>query len=655
MRYIRKLASAVFSPVPVSRDRALGISERLSALTTLSSSLEYLNQRKHLEPGGLNDWDIMKKSPESTNPVIRKISNAVAHREVTLALHAARAAVGVGMLLPGNSRWRGAGSLFLGGTTCLLAARHRYGTDGSDQVATLVQGATGLARLSRSTQTQDALLWYVALQANLSYAASGWVKLLGERWRDASALPGVMRTRTYGSEKIYRLTQRHPKTSKYVQHGVLALECLFPLVHLAGGRLTRPVLASAASFHVANGFIMGLGRFMTAFPSMHPMVAYTTTPASHPAVAGRDDRAVKAAGLLLAAGVAASAALAAQRRSTVLEGWPTSRRFVTRHGNELLYETGGDTGDTFGTGATFGTPDTFGTGHGEQPVLVFAAGLASTSEHFAWITERFVNETDHPVVSYARAGYGGSLRRTTAPYELAESVDDLEDLVRGVLPADRKVVLVGHSLGGEIIRRAADRLSDRLAGLVYLDPAHPAELQRSERQSEGSKALSETIAQASRYLRLGSGILMSRPEWLDRLPKEYRQRVFAQYTDARLWTAGKREWEAVEKDFRAFDGTIAPLPVPGLIIAAQQTVDQDPEQLLLYNELSHAHPGHGETGGIEVVEGSDHDSLLTNAAHAHRAADLIAAFLAEVTAARVPAHAGQGEPQDAARTEGTVR
>ncbi|MFE3578935.1 alpha/beta fold hydrolase [Streptomyces vinaceus] len=587
----------------------------------------------------------MKKSPESTNPVIRKISNAVAHRGTTLALHTARAAVSLGLLLPGNSRWRGAGSLFLGGTTCLLAARHRYGTDGSDQVATLVQGATGLARLSRSTQTQDALLWYVALQANLSYAASGWVKLLGERWRDASALPGVMRTRTYGSEKIYRLTQRHPKTSKYVQHGVLALECLFPLVHLAGGRLTRPVLACAASFHVANGFIMGLGRFMTAFPSMHPMVAYTTTPASHPAVAGRDDRAVKAAALLLAAGVAASAALAAQRRSTVLEGWPTSRKFVTRHGNELLYETGGDTALS------------------EEPVLVFAAGLASTSEHFAWITERFVNESDHPVVSYARAGYGGSLRRTTAPYALTESVDDLEDLVRGVLPAGREVVLVGHSLGGEIIRRAADRLSDRLAGLVYLDPAHPAELQRSQRQNEGSKALSETIAQASRYLRLGTGILMSRPEWLDRLPKEYRQRVFAQYTDARLWTAGKREWEAVEKDFRAFDGAIAPLPVPGLIIAAQQTVDQDPEQLLLYNELSFAHPGHGETGGIEVVEGSDHDSLLTNAAHAHRAADLITAFLAEVQAevpaARVPADARQdephGRPRDAARTEGAER
>ncbi|MEU3911491.1 alpha/beta fold hydrolase [Streptomyces sp. NPDC029721] len=628
MRYLRKLASAVFSPVPVSRDRALGISERLSALTTLSSSLEYLHQRKQLDPGGLNDWDIMKKSPESKNLFIRRVSGAVAGKHVTLALHASRAAVSAGLLLPGNSRWRGAGSLFLGATTCLLAARHRYGTDGSDQVATLVQGATGLARLSTSPQTKDAFLWYVALQANLSYAASGWVKLIGERWRDASALPGVMRTRTYGSEGVYRLTQRYPRTSKYLQHGVLAMECLFPVVYLAGGRLTRPFLASAVGFHVANGFVMGLGRFMTAFPSLHPMVAYTTVPASHPAVAGRDDRAVKAAAVLLAAGVALSAAVAVQRRAAVLEGWPTSRKFVTRHGNELMYETGG---------AEFS----------EEPVLVFCAGLASTSEHFSWITERFVNETEHAVVSYARAGYGGSLRRTTVPYELAESVDDLEDLVRGVVPADRRVVLVGHSLGGELIRRAAARLGDRVAGLVYLDPAHPAELQRSQRQSKGAKDLRDTIAHASLYLRLGTGVLMSRPDWLDRLPKAYRERVFAQYTDARLWKAGKREWEAVEKEFRAFDGRIDPIGAPGLIIAAQQTVDQDPEQLLLYNELAHAHqdqdehggPGEdgglGGLGGIKVVEGSDHDSLLTNAPHAHRAADLIAEFLGGVRGAGV--------------------
>ncbi|MEU6380128.1 alpha/beta fold hydrolase [Streptomyces sp. NPDC046909] len=435
------------------------------------------------------------------------------------------------------------------------------------------------------------------------------MKLVGDKWRDASALPGVMRTRTYGCEPVYRLTQRWPRTSKAVQHGVLAMECLFPLVHVAGGRLTRPLLAAAGSFHVANGFVMGLGRFMTAFPAMHPMVAYTTAPASHPAVAGRDDRAVGAAGVLLAGAVAAGALVAAQRRAVVLEGWPTSRTVVTRHGNELMYEAGG--------------PDS------DAPVLVFCAGLASTSEHFAWITERFAHGSRHAVVSYARAGYAGSRRRTGAPYGLAESVDDLEDLVRAVVPEHRAVVLVGHSLGGELIRRAAERLPERLAGLVYLDPSHPAELQRSDRQRAGAKDLRDTLTHVARYLRLGTGVLMSRPGWLDRLPTAYREKVFAQYTDARLWQAARREWLAVEKEFAEFTGTVAPVPVPGLIIAAQQTVDQDPEQLLMYDELARAHEGGSGRSGVQVLEGADHDSMLTDARHAHRAAALMAEFLAD--------------------------
>lgn len=595
----------------------MGISERLAALTTLSSSLEYLHQRKQLESGGLNDWEIMRESPESKNPALRKLTDMVSGRRTTVALHAARAAVSVGLLLPGNSRWRGAGNLFLSGTTGLLQARHRYGTDGSDQVATLVQSATGLARLSRTPQTQDALLWYVAMQATLSYGVSGWVKLVGDKWRTGEALPGVMRTRTYGSESAYRLTQKHPRTAKYVQHGVLALECLFPLVYAARGRLTRPVLAAAGSFHVTNAFVMGLGRFMTAFTSMHPMVAYTTAPLSHPAVAGRDDRAVKAAGLLLAAGIALSAALAAQRRCAVLEGWPTSRTVTTRHGNELQYETGGrDDADT--------------------PVLVFCAGLSSTSEHFAWITEQFAYDSEHAVVAYARSGYAGSRRHSTSPYTLSESVDDLEDLVRQVVPHNRKVILVGHSLGGELIRRVSPRLADRVAGLVYLDPAHPAELQRSQRQSVGAKDLRETIAHATRYLTLGTGVVMSRPEWVDKLPARYRDKVFAQYTDARLWKAAKREWAAVEEDFRSFEGDIDPITAPGLVIAAQQTVDQDPDQLLLYNELVQAHRGPGQ-GGLKVVEEADHDSLLTDARFAHKAAALMADFLTGVSDAATAA------------------
>lgn len=46
-----RVASAVFSPMPVGRDRALGLSERLAAATSLTSSLEYLTQRHEMGKG----------------------------------------------------------------------------------------------------------------------------------------------------------------------------------------------------------------------------------------------------------------------------------------------------------------------------------------------------------------------------------------------------------------------------------------------------------------------------------------------------------------------------------------------------------------------------------------------------------------------------
>ncbi|MFD5116650.1 alpha/beta fold hydrolase [Streptomyces sp. NPDC058391] len=608
MKLPKRIASAIFGPIPITRSRAIGASERLSAVTTLTASLEYLTQRKQTRAGGLNDWSVSRDVQVRSTPATRKLLDLISGEKTTTALHVARVAVSAGMLLPGNSRWRGAGSLFLGVSSAALYPRHRYGTDGSDQVSVLVQTATGLARVSTSPQTQDALMWYVAMQANVSYIISGWVKLLGESWKDATALSGVMRTKTYGHEPTYKLTKKYPRASRYLTHSVLALECLFPVAYLAGGKLARPVIAAAGSFHVANGLLMGLGRFVTAFTSMHPMVAYTSAPKSHPAVADRDDRLLTVGAALLAGAASVAGVVAVQRRMRTLEGWPLSRMLTTRHDNELQYEiTSGDDPDL--------------------PVLVFAAGMVSTAEHFSWITEKIAQESAYGVLTYSRAGYAGSRYRSTSAYDLGESVDDLVDLIEGAVPEDRKVVLVGHSLGGELARRAAAALGDRLHGIVYLDSSHPGELIRSKQQSEAAERLNDGLNMLVRSLKSGMGILMARPDWLEALPATCRRQVLAQYTDARLWEAGRREWAAVDADFRAFDGDLGSVDAHALVISAQQTIDRDPEQLLMHNELAEAHRGAGRHVETVVMEDADHDSLLTSARFATEVGRRILAFL----------------------------
>ncbi|MFI1014674.1 alpha/beta fold hydrolase [Streptomyces sp. NPDC020965] len=594
----------------------MGASERLSAVTSLLSSLEHLTTQRQKRPGGLNDWAIAKHSHARYGRPLRKLLDVVADERTTLALHTARATASAALLLPGDGRWRGAANLFLGVSGALLYPTHRYGTDGSDQASGLVQTATGLARLAPTPQAQDALMWYVALQSNMSYLISGWVKLLGRDWRTGDALTGVMRTKTYGHEGIWRLTRRYPRSARTLAHGVLAMECLFPVLYLKGGRLTRPMLGGVVAFHIANGFVMGLGRFLPAFAAMHPMVAYTSAPRSHPAVAGRDDRMPAAVGLLLAGGVATAAAVALHRRLRATDNTYGST-VTTRHGNELSHDstiTGQDTG----------------------PVVVLVHGLGAMPAHFGWYTRAF-NADGRQWLAYSRAGYGPSRRHADTPYHLGESVDDLIDLIEAAIPAGRQVSLVGHSLGGEISRRAAARLGERVHSVVYVDSSHPEQLDRSEQQGKNARFIEDLIRTTSVSLRLGLGILMQPPEWVRTLPTTVRNRAMAEYADHRVWTAALREWRSAERDFRSFSGPLARLDAHGLVLSAQHTVDRDPDHLLMHKDLADAHLP-GRTVRNVVIEGSDHDGILTDPQLASEAVRHLLAFLGDTT---TPAPAGQ--------------
>jgi pimeloyl-ACP methyl ester carboxylesterase len=609
----KKLTSTFLGPVPISRTRALAVSERLTAVTSLTSSLEYITHQRQIRRGGLNDWTISRATHASSTRPTRRILDVLGNPRTTRALHVARIAASAALLAPGDSRWRGAANVFLGLSNAALYPRHRYGTDGSDQVSSFVQTAAGLARLSHQPAVQDALLWYVALQANLSYLVSGWVKLLGEPWRDGSALNGIMRTRTYGHEGMWNLTKRYPVPARYLAHGVLALECLFPVAYLRGGALARPVMASAAAFHVANGYFMGLGRFITSFEAMHPMVAYTSAPKDHPAVAGRDDRMLKATASTAAIGVTIAGFLAAMRRLRATDPWPHGKVLTTRHGNDLHYNERVSEDE-------------------KAPVLVFGTGMISTAEHFSWITDKLVEESDYGIISYSRAGYGPSVRRSTGPYTLQESVDDLIDLVRSAVADGRDVYLVGHSLGGEIGRRAATELGDRVRGVIYLDSSHPDELSRSKQQQEAADRLKDGLNMFTRSLRAGLGATLVRPRWVHDLPAEVRSRAFAQYADSLLWRAGIREWDATEADFHRFSGDLPAIGAHALVLSAQRTVDRDPEQLLMHNELGAAHRGEGRIVHNSVIEGADHQTMLTDARLAGEVGRRVLDFVREVEA-----------------------
>lgn len=97
-------------------------------------------------------------------------------------------------------------------------------------------------------------------------------------------------------------------------------------------------------------------------------------------------------------------------------------------------------------------------------ILIHGAGLG------AWAWERVLPALEFPAlaVDLPRRGDTTQVLATMGLEDYAQSVVEQIDG-----PADEKLVLVGHSVGGEIALRVASRMPGRVAGLVFVSAVIP--------------------------------------------------------------------------------------------------------------------------------------------------------------------------------------
>jgi pimeloyl-ACP methyl ester carboxylesterase len=102
------------------------------------------------------------------------------------------------------------------------------------------------------------------------------------------------------------------------------------------------------------------------------------------------------------------------------------------------------------------------------PTVVLDSGAGGWSIYWAEVQERVSDVTR--VCSYDRAGYGWSEPgpKPRIGHRFAEELNAL--LVNSGTPGP--YVLVGHSLGGYVVRLYADRYPEEVAGVVLVESAH---------------------------------------------------------------------------------------------------------------------------------------------------------------------------------------
>jgi pimeloyl-ACP methyl ester carboxylesterase len=184
------------------------------------------------------------------------------------------------------------------------------------------------------------------------------------------------------------------------------------------------------------------------------------------------------------------------------------------------------------------------------------------------------------LVAYDRAGFGRS-GRTRQQSGIDDMAADLCALVEAVVPESAPLVLVAHSMGGLVTRRAAESLGPRLGGLLLLDP--------TPESAPTYDTFDRTARQVDRSLAVGQALIWFRP--LARLSTGNIRRVFHKDTYATMLAedftpAGiaqtRKEFKAVAAAIHQFRAQ-PPVPpaCPTILLSASRPLRRGGNQQLL--------------------------------------------------------------------------
>lgn len=103
-----------------------------------------------------------------------------------------------------------------------------------------------------------------------------------------------------------------------------------------------------------------------------------------------------------------------------------------------------------------------------NPTIVFESGLGTPLSN--WDKIQASISANYKTISYDRKGIGGT-QATDSPRTIENLVKDLDTLI-SQNEINGPIVLVGHSLGGHIVRKYQQTFPSKVAGLFLIEPTN---------------------------------------------------------------------------------------------------------------------------------------------------------------------------------------
>jgi pimeloyl-ACP methyl ester carboxylesterase len=241
------------------------------------------------------------------------------------------------------------------------------------------------------------------------------------------------------------------------------------------------------------------------------------------------------------------------------------------------------------------------------PSVVLESGLGGMSSAWGWIQPEAAKFSQ--VVSYDRAGLGWS-----GPDPSPKSAVLAARRLRSILwqsGAQPPYLLVGHSMGGLLVRVFADLFPDETAGLVLLDAVHPDQHLRSaaiKTHMATGFAFLKTVPLLARlgYVRL-TGLFDAWGEGLPALQAAQSRAFLCSYRHLKTTRDESLAWDAICAEVRGTRG-LGDLPL-AVLTAGKDILPGQPE---LQKELAAL----SSDSVHYVVKGADHVTLVSQREHA---------------------------------------
>lgn len=229
---------------------------------------------------------------------------------------------------------------------------------------------------------------------------------------------------------------------------------------------------------------------------------------------------------------------------------------------------------------------------GHLPVIVLDAGGGLDSSYWSTLVPKLARQTGSKIITYDRSGFGTS-DEVKGPWDLKSATADLANGLKA-LGATHDVILVAHSIAGEIATYLAHQHPGWIAGAVLVDANVPEFFTDDE---------------------------------ISRMMKMYAPIIKA--AKAAPPTNASRQLLAVSASFaetsRAFHKASWPRSIPVSVIVSEATPFETPEDAQAWRAAHREFAAHADNRQLVIADKSSHDV-------AHDRPDVILKAIADMIA-----------------------